>query len=394
MLASIILGGAMIPAYADPEGAPKTHTLFMGADFSIGIDKQLYPVRDVSGGSWVIDVGGRRRLVSTRNGPIDLKVTPSLKLTEISATIDKLTSVRGYTFGNDPNVRLTAGLSQVAATNADYQYNVSQANAVSAINNTMVTYLRNVAINSPDALFGEPTRLQDAVHAANENLLAQGSEAGVDLSPGGKKVQSDGFDAMEVTFEVFAERPLNSPYVVTLTRFHPKGGKPGVVQNLVYAKSLHPIDSHVTSIHILEGGFPLDFEVQDFQLHLYNQGTEIATNVAQKRVPLTRDEAFEYVKMEYIGAHANATLPPVPAMGQLPADLPAKLAGGGYGATYYVRISKDGLAQDAYLDAKCSHRVDDPYLESVVKNIRFKPALDKGRPVDGVAALKLGQLPI
>jgi hypothetical protein len=255
----------------------------------------------------------------------------------------------------------------------------------------MVQYL-HVLSGKSDALLGEPTLLQDATHAADENYLAQSGQAGSDLSIGGKKVLTDGFDAMEVAFEVSSGRRLNSPYVVTLTRFHPKGARPGFVQNLVYAKSLHPIDAHATKIHILEGGFPPGFEVQDFQLHLYERGDEVATNVSQKRVPLTSDEAFEYVKMEYVGAHANATLPAAPAMGNLPADLPAQLASGKYGATYYVRISREGLVEGAFLDADCSRRVEDPYLESVVKGIRFKPALDKGKPVGGVAPLKLSQL--
>jgi hypothetical protein len=42
----------------------------------------------------------------------------------------------------------------------------------------------------------------------------------------------------------------------------------------------------------------------------------------------------------------------------------------------------------------CSQKVDDPYLESVVKNLRFNPALANGKPVEGVAAVKLAQLPI
>jgi hypothetical protein len=81
-------------------------------------------------------------------------------------------------------------------------------------------------------------------------------------------------------------------------------------------------------------------------------------------------------------------------MGSLPADLPALLAEGKYGATYYVKVSKDGLARGIFLDPGCSEKTGDPYLESAVKNIRFKPGLDKGRPVDGIAPLKLGQLTI
>jgi hypothetical protein len=79
-------------------------------------------------------------------------------------------------------------------------------------------------------------------------------------------------------------------------------------------------------------------------------------------------------------------------MGKLPADLPSRLAQGQFGDALYVKVSKNGLASDAYLDEACSRRVDDPYVEALLKDIRFEPALQNGKPVDGVAKLKLGQL--
>jgi hypothetical protein len=167
-----------------------------------------------------------------------------------------------------------------------------------------------------------------------------------------------------------------------------------MVQNMVYAQSLHPIDEHLSHVHFVEEGFPFNYELIDFQLHIYNKGEEIATNIAADRVELTREEAFEYVKIEYIGAHPKDTLPAAPAMAKLPADLPAKLAAGKYAAAFYVRVSKDGLADEAFSDPACTRRIDDPYLDSVVKRVRFKPALNNGKPVEGVATLTLGKLAI
>ena len=39
----------------------KTHTLFMGADIAINLDKDLYKVKDVWGSNWVIDVNGQEK---------------------------------------------------------------------------------------------------------------------------------------------------------------------------------------------------------------------------------------------------------------------------------------------------------------------------------------------
>jgi hypothetical protein len=38
--------------------------------------------------------------------------------------------------------------------------------------------------------------------------------------------------------------------------------------------------------------------------------------------------------------------------------------------------------------------VEDPYLQSVIRDIRFNPALDKGQPVEGIARLRFADLRI
>jgi hypothetical protein len=199
---------------------------------------------------------------------------------------------------------------------------------------------------------------------------------------------------MDVEFEISAVRPLYNPYVVTMTKFRTPTSKPGEIKTLVYAKSLDPIYTKATRVHFTEEGFPFEYEMVDFQLHIYDRGQEIATNLSSKRVELTRDEAFEYVKIEYVGAHRGETLPAVPAMGKLPAELPTRLAAGKYSEKFFARVSKDGLADEAYADEKCSKKIEDPFLEAVVKSIRFKPALDHGKPVDGIATLDLNKLQI
>ncbi len=401
---ALVICGAAIAATAAAQDAAKTHTLFMGADVSVGIDKQLYAVRDVSGSSWVVEVNGQTRVISTKNGPINLKVTPSLKLTEISANIADLKGIPAYSFENDPSTKLTKAMASAADLNAGYQAAVNQSQAALVQAQNLAQY--TAATNNKDAgaiaaAGGIPILMTPAGGALNSNLstaaaaaeLAQTSvSAGSDLELPSGHGFSGGFDAMEVSFGVSSQHRLNNPYVVTITRFQEKGGKPGMFKKLVYAKAVHPIESHPTTVHFYEEGFPPGFELQSFEMHLYDHGVEVATSVSSKRVELTRDEAFEYVKLEYVGAHKGDTLPAVPVMGRLPADLPARLAEGKYADTYYVRVSKDGVAGGPFLDAACTKGVRDPYLESVVKNILFKPALDNGRPVEGVAPVRLGQL--
>jgi hypothetical protein len=422
LFCATVVAGAIIPAIAGAQAdkpvvmdkvvvsEAKTHTLFMGADIAVNLDKDSYPVKGVIGSSWVVEINGEERVISAKQAPLNLKITPNLKLTAVSATIVSYTKKQAYTFNNDPSVRLTRGLSSSAITNADLIFNARDAQAIAdtasnkALGAASLFALSDNQLGANAMLLGSNlstpyTKASQAAGGnaagtlASENAAGNLSQAQNGNEPGARLDQT-GLDAMEVEFEISSPRPLLHPYVVTMTRFHPKGTKPGTVQNLVYAKELHQIDAHPSNVHFVEGGFPYDFELIDFQLHVYNKGEEVATTVSSKRVELTRDEAFEYIKIEYIGTHKGATLPAAAAMALLPADLPARLAQGEFKETYFVRVSKDGLADEAFADAACSKKIEDQNLAKVVKRIRFYPALADGKPVDGVASLDLRRLKI
>jgi hypothetical protein len=414
----------------------KTHTLFMGADISLNLDKDLYPVRDVVGSSWVIDINHQDKVVSAKEAPMNLKITPTLKLAEGSATILGFKREPAYTYDNDPSVRLTRGLDRASAMNTDlidiarnaqarldtekmdnglvgaavlagsddqfsfnaeftaaqfrfaetHSFGVSKTGFPVPIPSTVLPTL-------PDS--GEQGTLNVPLNAitAGNAAAGYGSQTANGDEPTGR-VATQGFDAMEIEFDISSPKPLHNPYVVTMTRFHPANSKPGFVQNLVYAQSLNPIDARLGRVHFIEGGFPFNYQLIDFQIHIYDRGIEVATNLAADRVDLTREEAFEYVRSEYIGAHRGATLPAVPVMGNLPADLPVKLNEGRYEQPFFVSVSKEGLAKGIFTDADCRSPINDPYLASVVGRIRFKPALAHGTAVDGVTSLNLTKLTI
>ena len=374
----------------------KSHTLFMGADLAIGLDHRLYPVTDVEGSSWVILKGGEPTSIPTRTAALEIKITPLLKLTEKSATVAALHADRGYTFANDPTVRQGRALADSAAANSGYAAAANQANAKADASQaqSVTGAFRSGGVLSSSTVPGKPGSMQQFTPATSADVVEANyvrSSAGADNETTGER-DSPGFDAMDVTFDLSSDRLLQNPYVVTVTRFRPHGAPAGVVQNLVYAKALDPIDSRPLHVHLNEGGFPPGFEAVGFQLHIYNRGEEIATTVADKRVALTRDEAFEYVRDTYEGSHLHDTLPATPAMGRVSSDLPARLGQGQYAATIYVRVSKDGMPDTVYRDSACTQPLADPYVDALVRGLRFEPALDKGKPVAGVAAFKLRQL--
>jgi hypothetical protein len=394
-------------AWADIAEDQKTHTLFMGADISVGYKNGIYPVQDMMGSSWLIDVNGERRQIATKDQHVDIRTVPTMKLTRVSATVTHLVTERGYTTDNDPSVRLTRDLAESAKLNFGYQVfngqvaQLTQAAGAQGHAGSLTQAMNTVASSDLRELLGSggaspqsgmnTFSVADAGSAAAAQNLAGGS-AGGDLEMYGRRGLSLGFNALHVSFDIVTDHVIKRPYIVTFTRFREKKAKPNEVKMLIYATELHQLDPRPQSIDLLEGGFPPEYEMISCQLHLYEGRKEIATTVAPKRVELTGDEAFEYLKMDYVATHKGETVVASPLMGSLPADFPETLKSGRYAQDFFVHVSKDGIPEGAYRDAARREPLNDPVLEAILQNIRFQPALDKGTPVEGMAPVNLRRL--
>jgi len=377
---------------AAPDAAktePKTHVLFMGSDFDVQYNKSYYRVRDVSGGSFVINVKGEPVKVAIGRETVGFKIAQSLKLTEDSASVANLKSEAAYTPANDPRVKW-------AATGT---FNDMSAATRTLVATQVASNQRSIAVathpNVPSAAFGPAPDVGGATESFNNASLQGGSDM---INPGyntGKmeeELAKKLFDAIEVVFEVSSEKTLSTPYVVVVAQYHERDTPPAAVRNWIYAEALEPIGPKPRKVRIKQGGFPAGFELQKCHVHLYDRGQELATNVADMRVELTRDEAFKYVLGDYLSSHKGATLQATPAMGNIPPDLRTRLTADQLSKQLFVKVSKDGLPLGTYSDEACSQEVADAYVQSVVREIRFRPALDNGKAVAGVARLQFSAL--
>ena len=401
MMVVLATGIALVPAVAaSPD--EKTHTLFMGLDLSLEHEKTFHRVRDVSGDSFVITAKSAPVFLPVNRASHNLRVASVLKLTSVSATIASLSSERVYSPRNDPRMQRLKEMNRSSAALGDAQ-SLAIDKAAAATQAITPIYAGSgdssgSGARAQEAAAQRNAQLADEAFASAEQLSirADPAMASADLYAGriADDLSAELFDAIEVNFELSSEMPLNNPYFLLVARFREPKAAQSTARNWIYAKSLDPIGSKPVKVHVMKAGFPPGYLLEEFKVHLYNRGDEVATNVSTKRVPLTRDEAFEYVKIQYLSSHKAATLPATPVMGKLPADLNVRLTGGQLNQTYFVKVSKDGNAGEAFLDESCSQKVEDLYLESVLKSIRFKPALEKGKPVDDVARLKLDDLPL
>ncbi len=372
------------PAAAPPQ--PKPYTLFLGADLDIQQDKEFHRVQGVEGDFLIASVDGKLQSIPTAAGPINLRVQHSLKLGRSVVTIANLKSDRVYTPANDPAKKFAR---QQPGWSGQAQYDLAQGHATQAA---------LVASMAPPGSPGRAALDAAARDAQAAATVAAGEMNGPMYNTGEYVVRMQAelalklFDAIEISFEVSAPAPVAHPYIVIVAQYHDPEEAKGTAHNWIYAKALDPIGRTPRKVTIMKGGFPKGFELEGYQVHLYDRGQELATSVAERQVPLTRDEAFQYVLVEYLAAHKGANVPATVAIAQPPSDLRDRLSGAQFSQTFYVKVTKDGLPAAAYVDPSCLQKVEDPYLESTIMDFRFKPALEQGRATEGVALVKLANL--
>jgi hypothetical protein len=73
-------------------------------------------------------------------------------------------------------------------------------------------------------------------------------------------------------------------------------------------------------------------------------------------------------------------------------DLRAALNPAQLSETCFVRVAKNGRVAAAFHDKAGKQPLQDPALESALKTLRFKPALEAGKPVESVAPVRLGKI--
>ena len=401
--------GFSASAQADTTNEAKSQALFMGSNILIRYKNALYPVVDLNGSYWVIEVNGERREIPTKTDHLEIKVVPAMKLTHTSAAISHLVAERDYTPPNDPSTRLTRDIAESEKLNFGYQVLNNQ---VAALIDTPITHnsLSNIAtpfmfaeadlheLQQGSALAGIRTGSEIVIASPTRSQMRNTSDKPMPrLQPDPMKRCTDDAacpwalmrcgSASISTPTMSSRGRMSSPIRCSERRDEARHGpKP-------HLRHGPPSDRPPAADHRSPGGrIPPNFEKVSFQLHLYEGQKEIATNVSSKRVDLTSDEAFEYLKLEYLAAHKGETLAAAPLMGTLPASFPETVRSGRYSGDYYVRISKDGIPEGVFRDASGKESLNDSTLETIVQNIRFQPALKKGVPVEAIAPLNLHRL--
>ncbi len=392
MKSSFLIGtlylSAILAAGGAPSTEPKTHSLFVGADFTVEQGQAFWPVVDVSGKAFVVNAKDHLVKVDVSHGQVNINVKQELKLADSLVNVANLTKERAYTPGADPERKylreLEAGTAEQVSDYSDSR--LQQQNYQNSIGGAAPA--SHAPMQGNNSAAGAAAAAGNAYVLSFSTLTNPADQAGKMES----ELSQEQFDAMRVSFVVSSPKPLYNPYVVLIMQYREANEKPGDAHDWIYATELDPIDSSPHKVSILGGGLPPGFVQLSFQLHLYNRGHELATTVAPKRLALTRDEAFEYVLFSYLGENKHATRAAAPVLGRLSTDQRHELSDSEFAVPYFVKVTKDGKPAEAYADPSCTQKITDPKVAALIGQVRFTPALAQGQPVESVAKLSFNDL--
>jgi hypothetical protein len=394
----MLAGALLLPAglFAEEQSPPeetkpaRTHVLYLGANLDVKQEKKFYRVEDVIGSEFMIRINQKEVYVPTRQRTTGLKVIYDLKLTDASVQLDGMAAGPAYTPVNDP--RLKFDRASGAAGGAMAVQSLAQGALFRA---EMAAVFGGGGDPNRDPNESKSDPIEEAYGKVSETTFAMGQSrynTGEQADIMQRELLAGNFDAMEVSFHISSPVELEDPYMVILYKFLEREAKPGDEGMLIYAKTLDPIGPKPQYIRVREGGLPIGHKYLDSQVHIYNRGQEVATSLSDNRVELTRDEARQYILIEHMGANKGGTVPASAVRGTLPRQRRAELSLDQMNRTAYVKVAKDAQVLGVYQDEACQLVLEDERYLAVIREVFFKPALYKGKPVEGVARTRLGDL--
>jgi len=420
----------MAPAATSDEA--KDHVLFVGTDLAVKEGNEFCHVVGAKKGSVQIEKG--HRLAEVRLGPgANIKVSRGVKLSRLSATISDVraesidhASARAQLAAMQASMVLTADASDradllqgkmtllsatgvnmgpghpVGAEISDANLKVLQGAAASdyraslpkldELTSSLSTHLvQNFAHG--DTLDDEVTL--DASALPGLKLLGDSASNDSTLSGSANPALSQanvsaGSTEVELTFNVSSPTPLDHAYIVVVANYG-STNKPDEVARQISTREFDHIDSHPQRVKMSHAASVNGRPFRKFDMGLYANGQEVATNLSEKRLALTSDQAFQFFLIDYLSSHKGATLPPTAVLMTPRSEFRRQVENIPANQTIYANVDKTGTIATISTDAAGTQRLPSA-LELALQNVRFMPALEKGAPVNGRVKVTLAQL--
>lgn len=357
---------------------------FVGVEVNIPYEAGIYPLLGLKNNNAVIKVDGKTVLKPIRKIE-NFQLKKGTKYSTNFVEVETFTCEPGYSVGADPELHaiqtniLLEDMSDLATDDFD--------NAM----RRMGAAEGQLAGAEADTSMDRGARLQSAqqnMSAAKESVSS--AMEGVSSIPNyitKGKLGSPAYDQLNVSIRVKAVRPMDNPILVMMVKL--KDREDGeVTASWMHFRALGRISTSPSTINFSESSYPDGKLVDSAEIFFFSNGNEVATNLSPKRVDLTAEQIRNFANFQYTTKNLSKTLPPIPAWYVLDPKILRNIDPKLLDATLKLTIDKDGVVNQVRTDADVDQYALDA-VKSIMRELIFYPALDKGTAVEGSLDIRL-----
>jgi hypothetical protein len=365
--------------------AAKDHTLFVGTDLAVKHDGTYHHVVGADNDALKIEAGGAIESISLRKAS-DIRITKGVKLSTLTATISHVKT--------DSVARADAA-AQLAAMQSNLMMNEEASMAADRAHGRMI--LASAVTGGGGSATGAGTSTA-AISAAYQQAASDyaGALPGLSLLAGSadtllahKLSDTDATD-VELSFDVSSPQPLEHAYLVIAADYEDPG-KPGVLSRQISTRALARIDKHPQAVRLNNPTSIGGMKFKKFDIALFADGQEVATNLSENKMPMTADEAYQFFRLDYLASHKGESHPPVAMLMTSRSEFRQTVQDADLNRPLYATIDETGSV--VAISADAAGQQDLPAaMKSALQNVRFVPALKGGSPVDGRLKFTLAEL--
>ncbi len=415
--------------------APKDHHLIVGSDFTVKLKGKVHPVVGAGNRTFLVKEDDRVAEMPLRKLK-DIQIARGLKLTRQSARLSKIEAVlssdtlaaeqheaaqtsmamasmasiqRDKAFG----AMLDMDISRVAYDSTNPVMGVAQtianieakmgdawkaAVAAEQLMQSQQSFMQDlmIATASRPVNDGAEIELIPEIGPTSAYLIVPGglpkpvakvaAEAAPEEVPRVRNAGGDMSDRFDLEFHLSSPARIENAYLVLLTEYSAPKQHGTEVFRRVLTEKVGTIDAIPRRISLYQTGFPPGFQLRTYIVSLYADGQEIATNLSDSKMTMTRDEAQQYVFAEHLAANRGKTLPPAAVLMTSRSELRQLAADPLARQPVYVSVDENGQVVEVSTDSR-SKRPPSPTIASALEHFCFVPALKNGVPAAGRAKL-------
>ena len=369
----LLVGAPLVPAALHAASSSNQYQLFVGLDLEVPWKEGFRSVRNAVNRNLGVEIeadGELHRVRLERAG--NLRMRRELKVSRAPVKIEGLNTERCYSMWNDPaRTWMRAEITMESQTEVQLQ---EVTHDLLGMNNLVITEGFIPAAVKEALRDAQFQKAEDQyMRISRPKLTDQGWADRIN-----QELDAEQFDAIEAIFDVSAAETIADAYVVLLTNYKVPGRTEPY--RFIYTQAIGTVDSRPRRVRLFSDGLPPGYEIIDSSVHLYAYGTEYASNLSEKAVDVSMEQAIDLLIASHLSSNRGKTLRAQPIWQTAPANFRSRLDIKALPRRATLEIDEKGRVQ-AVLDDDGQPLRLTGLAQSVLTDTRYLPALENGAPV-------------